>query len=143
MKDGKVHFLYLAQTQPPREHYVRYDLKTAKRDRDVSPEFKGETISLRGLDGFFATVASRQGSPLYCVSRDAASSRIACLMSLDNGESWHDHAVSDRIANPYAIGGAREVAGDGSVIGSFTDQVGPEGSPGGAKVYFFRIPGRS
>jgi hypothetical protein len=69
--------------------------------------------------------------------------KITLNLLPDNGKSWHDHAVSDRIANPYAIGGAREVAGDGSVIGSFTDQVGPEGSPGGAKVYFFRIPGRS
>jgi hypothetical protein len=141
VKDGKAHFLYLAQTQPPRQHYVRYDLKTAKRDRDVSPELKGETLALRGLDGFFATRAAQPGAPLFCVSRDANTSRIACLVSLDNGDTWRDHAAGDPVANPYAIGGARELAPDGSVIGSFTDQVAPTtDSGGGSKVYFFKVP---
>jgi hypothetical protein len=55
VKDAKAHFLYLAQTNPPRQHYVRYDLKTARREVDLQPEFKGRRLSLRGLDGFLAT----------------------------------------------------------------------------------------
>ena len=136
VKDGKSHFLYLAQTNPPRQHYVRYDLATAKRDRDVQPEFKGDRLSLRGLDGFFASRAREPRSPLYCVGRDAGSNRLVCLVSDDNGNTWRDHAVSDVVINPYAIGGCREATADGWIIGSFTDQT-PEG---GGKVYFFRIP---
>jgi len=41
VKGGKAHFLYLTQSQPPRQHYVRYDLKSGKRDLDISPRFQG------------------------------------------------------------------------------------------------------
>jgi len=139
VKDGKAHFLYLAQTNPPRQHYVRYDLRTAKRERDVQPEFKGGQLSLRSLDGFFATRAAEPGATLYCVSRDAGASRLACLASDDNGDTWRDYAVSEKVTNPYAIGGCREVTTDGWIIGSFTDQM----PTNGAKVYFFRIPTRA
>ncbi|NOS72281.1 MAG: hypothetical protein HOP33_20445 [Verrucomicrobia bacterium] len=87
-------------------------------------------------DGFFATPAREPHSPLYCVGQDAASNRLVCLESEDNGETWRDHAVSEAVMNPYAIGGRREVTADGWIIGSFTDQT-PEG---GGKVYFFCIP---
>jgi len=70
------------------------------------------------------------------VGRDAGSNRLVCLVSDDNGNTWRDHAVSDVLINPYAIGGCRKVTADGWIIGSFTDQT-PEG---GGKVYFFRIP---
>ncbi len=142
VKEGKAHFLYLAQTQPPRQHYLRYHLKTGKRDLDVFPRFQGSRISIRGLDGFFATRPSEPGSTLYCVGREETEARLACLASDDNGRTWQDHALSEKVENPYAIGGAREPAGDGSIIGSFTDQVAPTTeSGGGAKVYFFKIPG--
>jgi hypothetical protein len=52
VKGGKAHFLYLAQTNPPRQHYVRYDLKTAKRELDIQPEFKGQQLSLAGWTAF-------------------------------------------------------------------------------------------
>ena len=137
VKNGKSHFLYLAQTKPPRQHYVRYDLRTAKRERDVQPEFKGGQLSLRGLDGFFATRAAEPDGTLYCVGRAAGASRLVCLASDDNGGTWRDHAVSETVINPYAIGGCREVTDDGWIIGSFTDQMATNG---GGKVYFFRIP---
>jgi hypothetical protein len=137
-KDGKAHFLYLAQTNPPRQHYVRYDLRTAKRERDVQPEFKGGQLSLRGLDGFLATRAGEPRATLYCVGRDAKESRLVCLASDDNGDTWRDHAVGETVTNPYAIGGCREVTSDGWIIGSFTEQV----PTNGGKVYFFRIPAR-
>jgi len=141
VRDGHAHFLYLAQADPPRQHYVRYDLATARRAVDLQPEFRGETLSLRSLDGFFATRAAQPQSPLYVVARDAAASRLACLVSRDNGATWHDHAVSPEVANPYSIGGCREIAPDGSIIGSFTEQRGATTDPGGqSRVHFFRIP---
>ncbi|MBI2303048.1 MAG: hypothetical protein HYU66_29420, partial [Armatimonadetes bacterium] len=131
-KDGKLHFLYEAQSQPPREHYVRYDVTTAKRELDLYPEVKGQRMSLLGLDGFFAARSSVPGSTLYCVGN--WQGRIACLASDDNGTTWYDYAVSQQTFNPYAIGGCRELTDDGHVIGSFTDQaVTPP------RVYFIRI----
>jgi hypothetical protein len=140
VKDGKAHFLYLAQTNPPRQHYVRYDLKTARRELDIQPEFKGGQLSLRGLDGFFASQSARQGSTLYCIGRDAAASRLVCLASDDQGTTWCDYAASDAVANPYSIGGCREVTADGWVIGSFTEQITPTtDNGGGSKVHFFKF----
>jgi BNR repeat-containing family member len=140
VKDGKAHFLYLAQTNPPRQHYVRYDLRTARREVDLQPEFRGERISLRGLDGFFAAPRHQKNSRLYCISRDATQPRLACLVSEDNGATWHDYAVSEPVISPYAIGGCREVTADGWVIGSFTDSgVDPKDPERPPRVYFFKI----
>jgi hypothetical protein len=137
---GKAHFLYLAQTDPPRQHYVRYDIPAAQRELDVQPEFKGQTLALRNLDGFFATRAAEPSGAIYCVSRDANASRLACLVSNDNGSSWRDYAVSLPVTNPYSIGGCREVTEDGWIIGSFTEQIASTlDSGGGSKVHFFRI----
>jgi hypothetical protein len=140
VKDGKAHFLYLAQTPPPRQHYVRYDLKTARRELDLQPDFRGRQISLRNLDGFFATSSRAPGSTLYCISRDPTTNLIACLVSADNGTTWRDYAVSDPVQNPYSIGGYREVTADGLILGSFVDQIAPTTDVGGgSKVYFFKI----
>lgn len=137
-KDGKLHFFYMAQTQPPREHYMRYDLRAARRDLDMSPEFKGQSIAALGLDGFFATRASLPNSPLYCVCN--WQGRIACLASDDNGETWYDYAASETVFKPYSIGGCREITSDGYIIGSFTDQQRPTSEPGGGcPVYFIKI----
>lgn len=138
---GKAHFLYLAQCQPPRQHYVRYDLKSARRELDTQPDLRGQLLALHGLDGFFATRAGTTGSNLYCVGRDAKQPRLVCLASNDNGSTWHDYAVSEPVHSPYAIGGCREVTSDGWVIGSFTD-TGPAPTkdvPAEAKVYFFKF----
>jgi len=140
VKDGKAHFLYLAQTNPPRQHYVRYDLTTARRELDIQPDFKGQQLSLRGLDGFFASQRDKPGSTLYCVGRDAAASRLVCLASDDHGTTWRDYAASDTVANPYSIGGCREVTADGWIIGSFTEQITPTtDNGGGSKVHFFKF----
>ena len=142
VKDGKVHFVYLAQTRPQRQHYMRYDIATGKRDVHLQTEvFKGETISLEGLDGFFATRSDRPGSPLYCIMED--SGRIACLASDDNGETWHDYAKSEEKFRAYAIGGCREITDDGYIIGSFTDTSKENtATHTGSKVYFFKIKAR-
>jgi hypothetical protein len=141
-RDRKAHFLYLAQTKMPRQHYVRYDLSTSKRELDLQPDFRGREIGLRSLDGFFATRGAESNATIYAVSCDANARRLACLASDDNGETWRDHALSAPVTNPYAIGGFREVTSDGFIIGSFTDQVPETSSNTRPRVYFFKIPTR-
>ncbi|MBI4604609.1 MAG: exo-alpha-sialidase [Planctomycetes bacterium] len=139
-RDGKLHFAYLAQTSPPRQHYVRLDAKTGRRDRDVQPEWKGEELSLRSLDGFFASRAALPGAPIYCVMRAAAESRLACLASDDGGETWYDYAAGVPVSSPYAIGGCRELTSEGFVIGSFTEQPAAGTGPGSqSRVVFFKL----
>lgn len=143
VKDGKAHFLYMARTEPMREHHVRYDVATGKREVDHQPHLRGEKLAIRGLDGFFATRSDTPGSPLFCIAGDERGTRIVCLRSDDNGATWHDHAVSMPFRQTYAIGGCREVTPDGWIIGSFTD-VGTtkKEGPFDSRVYFFRIPTR-
>ena len=127
-KDGKLHFIYRAHTKPPRQHYMRYDVATGKRDVHLQSNFKGKTITLVGTSGFFASQSDKPKSTLYCVIQDKG--HIACLASDDNGTTWRDHAKSKNKYGAYALGGAREITADGHIIGSFTR---------GGKVYFFRI----
>ena len=137
VREGKAHFLYQAQTTSPKQHYVRCDLKTGRREQDTTPRFKGETIELSGLDGFFAA----SSSTVYCVAH-TPDGRVGCLASRDNGSTWTDHAVSRKFEALYALGGCRAVTADDSIIGSFTDTLSTSTTAGGsAKVYFFRIPG--
>ncbi len=131
-KDGKVHFAYLAQTPDYRQHYVRIDLTTGRIDKRIYPVWRGENISIQGLDGFFSTGPSAS-DPLYYIGR-ANYSHIAALVSYDNGDTWHDAAFSEKVPNAiYSIGGCRQVTPLG-IIGSFTSQYGTRGD-----VYFFRI----
>jgi hypothetical protein len=129
-KDGKLHFFYEAQATPAREHYLRYDIRSGRREVDRAPEFRGSTISLLGLDGFVAARCTLANGPLYCVS--TSGGRIACLASDDNGDTWYDYAVSERPFVAYAIGGCRELTADGYLIGSFTES-------GTAQVHFLTI----
>jgi hypothetical protein len=121
-----------------RQHYVRYDIATAKRDIDVYPAWGGKTLSVRSLDGFCAADASRSGTPLYCVAR-SIDNRIAVLVSYDNGGAWHDYAASDVIeaGTPYAIGGARRLTADGSIIGFYT-HMSSSGRPDAVRFFTVR-----
>jgi hypothetical protein len=138
-KRGKVHFLYLAQGQPPRQHYMRYDIATGRRDVDLQPEFQGQSMRILSLDGFFASRADRPDSPLYCIGHDGG--RVTCLVSRDNGQSWHDHARSEQsFDNLYALGGCRELSDDGWILGTFTDTVGKNlTTDRTSKVWFLKI----
>ena len=131
-KDGKLHFIYNAGTKPRRHHYMRYDIATGKRDIHLQSKFKGKTITLSGVSGFFAsrstTTAAKTRSPLYCVIHDRGY--IASLVSYNNGQTWRDHAKSRETFGIYALGGARQITADGYLIGSFTQS---------GRVYFFRI----
>jgi hypothetical protein len=137
-KDGKLHFVYLAQTDPPRQHYVRYDLRTARREIDHTPHFQGERIRIQGLDGFLAARPSLSGSPLYFVGH-AGDGKLGCLASDDNGATWYDYAESDAFHAPYAVGGCREITGDGFLVGSFTSRNTPASAADDAQVRFLKI----
>jgi hypothetical protein len=140
-KGRKLHFCYEAQTTSPREHYVRYDADTGRRELDVQPRFAGQTISILGLDGFFCSAGDAPGDELFFVGH--AAGRLGCLVSRDNGTTWHDFAISDLRCSPYSIGGCRRVVtinGRRHIIGSFTDQSGGTAiAEGRSKVYFFKI----
>ncbi|MEZ6118009.1 MAG: hypothetical protein R3C28_15760 [Pirellulaceae bacterium] len=139
VRKGIGHFLYLAQTPTPRQHYVQYELGSGQRKLDVWPEVRGQQLQVRNLDGYFV-LGPDHTSDMFIVSRDAKSSRLACLVSTDHGQSWSDYGVSDQVTNPYSIGGFRKVTADNAVIGSFTDQIAPTtDTGGGSKVYFFRM----
>lgn len=119
---------------PARQHHVRYDVATARRELDRT-ELRGETIRLQGLDGL---LAAGPGGSLYCVMPDGRG--IACLVSRDGGTTWHDHARSGEAFAPYGLGGCRRVTDDGWIIGSFTDLTGTsDHPPRPPRVFFFRI----
>jgi hypothetical protein len=132
-KDARLHFLYLAQMTPPRQHYVRCDAQTGRKELDTQPELRGREISVTGLDGFFAARRSLPNSPLYCVM--PWQGRIACLASDDNGSTWYDYAVTEAQYRPYAVGGCREITADGHVIGAFTDTTDASAGQGNALVF--------
>lgn len=138
VKGGKIHFLYQAQTKPSRQHYVRYDIASGKRDQHRQPEFRGTSIQLKGLDGFFATRSAGADSPLYCIGHDQG--RVACLTSSDNGDTWQDYARMEKTFGLYSLGGCRQTTEDDDIIGTFTDQAGSNlTTDRKSKVYFFRI----
>jgi len=134
-KEDKLHFFYLAQSKPPREHYMRYDAATGKRELNMQPAFAGDTLSIRGLDGFFAT---REGKPLYAIGN--GDGHLVCLVSRDNGATWKDYARSEEHFNLYAIGGFRRITDDGYIIGSFTDSKPVEDLCGqNSRACFFKL----
>jgi hypothetical protein len=136
---GKWHALYQAQFQPPRQHAVRYDIATGRREIDLSPEFRGAEIALAGLDGFFVA-DPRRPRRLYAVGND--DDRLACLVSDDAGTTWRDHARTAERWSLYAIGGARWTTAGGDLIGTFTEDVPPADEiDARSRVFFFRIPG--
>ena len=133
---GKAHFAYMAQTKPPRQHYLRYDLASGNRDQHLYPQFQGDQIKLLGLDGYFVKDPLSE-SRVYFVGND--SGRIACLRSEDNGQTWSDHARTEQVYAPYAIGGFRAVS-EGKIIGTFTQQrASDDVLDFRSDVYFFSI----
>jgi hypothetical protein len=141
-KNAKTHFIYTARTDPPRHHHVRYDTATGRRELDLAPEVRGQTLSLNLGGGFLATSQRDASSPLFLISLTAkAPVRIACLRSDDNGTTWHDHAVSEPMKFPYALGGCREITPEGFVIGSFSEVINAAtNKQSQGRAHFFRIP---
>ena len=133
---GKLHFFYLARTSPLRQHYIRYDVESGREEVRIRPSFTGDHLRIESLDGFFASTDG--DGPLFCVG--AHEGRIVCLVSKDNGTTWHAHARSEDVFKIYAIGGCRRVTENGDIIGTFTDFRTSESNEPHSKVFFFRIP---
>lgn len=140
VRHGKLHAIYQTQSKPARYTYLRRELATGREELRHGPEFRGETLSLNGLDGVLVSRRADPNAPLFAIVKDATKPRLAALRSDDQGATWHDHAVSLPVTAPYAIGGCREITPDGRVIGLFTDAIEPSNEPvGKSKLYFFRF----
>ena len=134
-RNGRMHFAYLAQFDPGRSNYVRYDTHRGAEDLRIAPTFRGDEVDLRNLDGFSVY---DPGSPrrIFWVSQTAMPTpRIGILQSFDSGSSWFDFgaATSDGLIQ-YAISGYRQVSDSGHILGAFTDTRDLDR----VHVYFFR-----
>ena len=143
-KEGKLHFVYWAETSPQRQHYLRFDGTAGKKEIDVERIFGGRKMSEPNDSGVLVANRSKDGSPLFFVSTIDDRKRLACLVSEDNGRTWREYAISDRTFKHriYSIGAARDVTSDGWIVGSFTDvaeQAKTYYEPNLGSVYFFRI----
>jgi hypothetical protein len=144
-KDEKLHFVYWAKTEPERQWYVRYDIATGQREIEMEHIFSHRPSQTPNDSGAFVSVRNEPGSPLYFVSTVDDRSRLACLVSEDNGQSWHEYGLSDRqfSGRVYSIGAARELTSDGAMVGTFTVVKGEPKTyqeDDSGSVYFFRIP---
>ncbi|MBM4075266.1 MAG: hypothetical protein FJ267_06445, partial [Planctomycetes bacterium] len=147
-KNGKLHFVYWAKTNPQRQRYLRYHGTTGEKELDIEPIFGDLAPAQPDDSGMLATNFDDPDSPLYFVSTIDDRKRLACLISRDNGSTWKIFATSDRLFpfRVYSIGGARSLTASGDIIGTFTDVVESAKQytePNSGTVYFFRIPTRS
>ena len=132
VKGGKAHFLYLSQSSPWREYYVRRDLETGME------ELRVELDGIRSLSGLLVAPDTTARSPLYAVG--AKDRHVVALVSHDNGTTWSPYALSEGTYNVYSLGGCNTITKDGYILGSFTDQGCNEGSAkADSRVYFFRL----
>lgn len=147
VKNNKVHFMYKARTPLNRMHYVRYDLLTAQIDKNIYPNFKGETISFdassndENYDGFCTAKPGNTDTIIYCVNRNVNPYALAVLRSDDNGDTWHDYAIGPTPQiGIYALGGSPQITSDGFIIGSFTESSDFSSSTAAKVVKFFKVP---
>jgi hypothetical protein len=143
-KDRKLHFVYWAKNTPQRQHYVRYDAASGKRDIDREPLLAGWEMAEPNDSAALISDNRSANGALYCVSSVLDRKELACVVSSDNGESWRNYALgAEKFRHRvYSIGAARETTRDGWIIGTFTDvepkaELYTEADSG--KVYFFRI----
>ena len=136
VKGDKAHFIYYVDWPVNKEHYVRYDLASARIDRNVVP-FEGDGASIANLDGVYAT--RRSIKEIFCVSKNNhTDSRIVVLKSEDNGLTWRKHALGP-VSITHALGGSPQVTNDGYIIGSYTESSN-FGDPTAKKIVkFFKV----
>jgi hypothetical protein len=144
-KGGKLHFVYWASTKPARQWYIRYDVATGKRDIEMEQIFSNAKMSQPNDSGAFVANRKEPDSRLFFVSTVDDRSRLACLVSDDNGQTWHEHAVSEKTfpGRVYSIGAARDLTPAGDIVGTFTVVKGEPKlyqDDNSGSVYFFRIP---
>jgi hypothetical protein len=144
-KDEKLHFVYWAKTEPERQWYIRYNTATGKREIERESIFQPKAAQKPNDSGVFVADRKEPGSRLYFVSTIDNRSRLSCLVSDDNGYSWHEHARCEQAfpERVYSISAAREPTSTGAIIGTFTIVKGEPKTyqdDNSGRVYFFRIP---
>jgi hypothetical protein len=137
--------VYWANTQPPRQWYIRYDIATGKREIEMEQIFGQQLTGSPNDSGSFVANRREKGSRQYFVSTIDDRSRLACLASDDNGQTWLPYATSDQTfpARVYSISAAREPTAAGEIVGTFTIVKGAPKTyqdDNSGSVYFFRIP---
>jgi hypothetical protein len=143
-KDGKLHFVYWANTKPERQWYIRYDIATGTRELEMQPILTRRPAMRPNDSGAFVANRTEPKSRLYFVSTVDDRRRLACLASEDNGQTWFEYAISDQSFpnRIYSIGAAREPTSEGAIIGTFTSVRGEPQTyqdANSGSVYFFRI----
>jgi len=144
VKDGKLHFVYWAETKPQRQWYRRYDVATGRAEIETENIFANREQEKPNDSGAFAARRAVADSTLYFVSTLEDRKRLACLASDDNGRTWYEYAISDRRFpfRVYSIGTARDLTSDGMIAGTFTDveeKAKLYYDDNSGHVYFFRI----
>jgi len=135
-RHGKVHMAYLAQATPSRQHYVRYDAALGVEDLRIQPDFGGDELSLRSLDGFAVFDPASPWRLFWVSVAPSPSPRLAVLQSQDRGSSWLDFARSSaNVTSFYSVTGYREVSESGHIHGVFTDVSNPDA----VRVWYFRV----
>ena len=147
-KDDKLHFVYWAESNPQKQRYVRLNARTGVREVDVPRLFQRTNDTVMALDGFFASRAALPHATLYFVSSIENETRLACMASDDDGQSWYLYARSEQTFarqkwhGTYAIGGTPELTAEGRIVGTFTHLHTNADSfyePDSGSVYFLRI----
>ena len=140
IRGGKLHAVYRADAPLNRFHYMRFDLTSGRREVDLQP-FQGERLRPRTLQGHLLADPAHPGSTIYYVSSVSVEkqTRLCCLASDDDGDTWYDYAVSEEAyrGEPLNVGGCRSMTADRQIIGSFTEFVS-KGRDN--RVFFYRIP---
>ena len=142
-----------AESNSQKQRYVRLNARTGVREVDVPRLFQRTNDTVTALDGFFASRASLPHSTLYFVSSIENETRLTCMASDDEGQSWYLYAQSEQTFvrqkwhGTYSIGGTPELTAAGRIVGTFTHPHTNADSfyePDSGSVYFLRIQaGRS
>ena len=131
VKDDKAHFLYLAQSRPKHQYYVRYDIATGLE------EIRHELDEIQSLGGVLVK-DKLSSSRLYCISMKGGY--LVAMVSNNHGDDWSVFAKGALKFRSGSLGGFRETTEDGFIIGTFTDQKSPPSSLNSdSHVYFYKI----
>lgn len=137
---GFLHTMYLAQGTPSTFRYQSHRFAYPDQHIEHSPILQGDTLSIKGFDGFFITSPTPEQYKITAMSSNAG--HLVALQSQCNGQNWKDLATSTQPFNVYSLGGYRHYHQDRYIIGTFTDQVGSnQAGKTDFKVYFFKIDG--
>ena len=120
-RSGMLHFYYETEQRVARQHYVRYNTAAGRFDVNLYPAFKGNSLMVKGMSGFFVARPETGASPLYFVGENANQGTIVVLASDDEGQTWFDYATSrQRFPTLYNLTGPKEIGASGQILGLVT-----------------------